>query len=722
MTSTLDIDRLYDLALDRLHDLIPFAGAVIGVRTAAGWIQAAARRPAEIGQGEIVRLRGWATSSWVTDLGKGVGFYLGDIRGDDPRAVEYRKYLPMPIDESPMRYFRSIMEVPLMLNDEVVGEISVSHEEPNYFSDAHFELVNAVGSYLVIAMENARLYAEADNRARDLSTLLELSKSVTSTLDLEQLYEAGLSRLRDLIPYTGASIAISSPQGRRQVAARRPAEVGNEQVVRLPGWEESDLLQTIASGETVIIADIRGDSEHAREYRAFIPVPIEESALRYFRSAIAHPLVANGKAVGDLWVVHEDAGYFSAGHVNLVASVANHIAIGIENARLYAEAENRAKELASLLQVSRSVAGSHETEDLARLVLDEFRNVMEYGNASLVLHEGPLLRVAYANTHADPSPRREVIGVAFEVANAGPIWEQLGRGDPLLVDDNRDGGYWSLAYQKVVGELYETAFANVRSWLGVPLRVRNETIGFLTISAPRPRQFTQAHVDFAMAFAAQVSVAFENAELLRQAQSVAATAERQRLARELHDSVSQALYGIALGARTARTQLDRNPAGAVEPIEYVLSLAEAGLAEMRALIFELRPESLANEGLVAALEKQVAATRARYGLQVGYEYGDEPVLPIPAKEAFYRIAQEALHNVVKHARATAVRVTLESAPGRTLLTVSDDGVGFDPEGEFPGHLGLQSMRERAGTVGAVIDVSSSTGKGTTVRLSLPTGG
>jgi signal transduction histidine kinase len=225
-----------------------------------------------------------------------------------------------------------------------------------------------------------------------------------------------------------------------------------------------------------------------------------------------------------------------------------------------------------------------------------------------------------------------------------------------------------------------------------------------------------------MAFAAQVSVAFENAELLRQAQSVAATAERQRLARELHDSVSQALYGIALGARTARTQLDRNPAGAVEPIEYVLSLAEAGLAEMRALIFELRPESLANEGLVAALEKQVAATRARYGLQVGYEYGDEPVLPIPAKEAFYRIAQEALHNVVKHARATAVRVTLESAPGRTLLTVSDDGVGFDPEGEFPGHLGLQSMRERAGTVGAVIDVSSSTGKGTTVRLSLPTGG
>jgi signal transduction histidine kinase len=404
--------------------------------------------------------------------------------------------------------------------------------------------------------------------------------------------------------------------------------------------------------------------------------------------------------------------------LELVASVANHISVAIQNARLYTHAQERTREMASLLQVSRSVAGSHEAEQLAQLVLDEFRNVMDYGNASLVLREGPLLRIAYANSHSDPAPRREVMGVTFEVANAGPIWERMASGEPLVVEDNRDGGYWSQAYQAIVGDLYDTAFATVRSWLGVPLRVRNETIGFLTVSAPVPGQFTKAQVDLAMAFAAQVSVAFENAELLRQAQSVAATEERQRLARELHDSVSQALYGIALGARTARTQLDRDAAAAVEPIDYVLSLAEAGLAEMRALIFELRPESLASEGLVAALEKQVAATRARYGLSVSYDYGEEPILPIRAKEAFYRIAQEALHNVVKHARASAVGLKLESTPAETLLTVWDDGVGFDPDREFPGHLGLQSMRERAAAVGAAIEVSSGEGKGTTVRLCL----
>jgi signal transduction histidine kinase len=118
--------------------------------------------------------------------------------------------------------------------------------------------------------------------------------------------------------------------------------------------------------------------------------------------------------------------------------------------------------------------------------------------------------------------------------------------------------------------------------------------------------------------------------------------ERQRLARELHDSVSQALYGIALGARTARKRLDSDPSNLAEPLDYVLTLAEAGLTEMRALIFELRPDSIETEGLVAALGRQVAATRARYGVAVNAELADEPEVPVATKEALYRIAQEAM--------------------------------------------------------------------------------
>jgi signal transduction histidine kinase len=201
--------------------------------------------------------------------------------------------------------------------------------------------------------------------------------------------------------------------------------------------------------------------------------------------------------------------------------------------------------------------------------------------------------------------------------------------------------------------------------------------------------------------------------LYTQAQELAALQERQRLARELHDSVSQALYGISLGAHTVRKALEESePEEAIEPIEYVIVLAEAGIAEMRALIFELRPESLEAEGLVAALTRQVAVLRARYKLSVEADLGDEPELPLEIKEVLYRIAQEALHNIVKHARATAVVLRLTNQKDEMILEVHDNGRGFDPTGSFPGHLGLASMRERVAKVGGTLSIESAPGQGT----------
>jgi signal transduction histidine kinase len=212
----------------------------------------------------------------------------------------------------------------------------------------------------------------------------------------------------------------------------------------------------------------------------------------------------------------------------------------------------------------------------------------------------------------------------------------------------------------------------------------------------------------------------ENARLLVEVRGKAALEERQRLARELHDSVSQALYGIALGAKTARTLLDRDSTKVASPIDYILSLADAGLAEMRALIFELRPESLEKEGLVAALEKQAAALRARHEIKVESDLCNEPDAPLEIKEALYRIAQEALQNIVKHAQASSVQIRMRCSPENVTLDVSDDGIGFEPEGDFPGHLGLHSMRERTERLGGTLAVESVLGKGTQIRAWIPT--
>lgn len=207
--------------------------------------------------------------------------------------------------------------------------------------------------------------------------------------------------------------------------------------------------------------------------------------------------------------------------------------------------------------------------------------------------------------------------------------------------------------------------------------------------------------------------------LYQQAQELAAFQERQRLARELHDSVSQVLYGISLGAHTAKEALEDDPEQVVTSIEYVLALAEAGLAEMRALIFELRPESLETEGLVAALSRQLAVLQARHKLYVSTEIEEEPNLSIETKHALYRIAQEALHNVVKHSHASAVELRLARRENTILLEVSDNGRGFDASQAFPGHLGLRSMQERAARMGATLIIKSAPGQGTGVSVLAP---
>jgi PAS domain S-box-containing protein len=254
----------------------------------------------------------------------------------------------------------------------------------------------------------------------------------------------------------------------------------------------------------------------------------------------------------------------------------------------------------------------------------------------------------------------------------------------------------------------------------VPLVYKGRALGAINLRYLPEQEPGEDEKVFLRAVADQAAVALENARLFAQARGKAALEERQRLARELHDSVSQALYGIALGAKTARNLLDQNPERVADPLEYVLSLAEAGLAEMRALIFELRPESLEAEGLVAALKKQAAALRARHEIGVETTLCDEPEASPEAKETVYRIAQEALHNTVKHAWANNVEIRMECESDWLNLEVSDNGVGFDATSDFPGHLGLRSMRERAERLGGTLEVEAAPGRGTTIRARIPT--
>jgi PAS domain S-box-containing protein len=383
--------------------------------------------------------------------------------------------------------------------------------------------------------------------------------------------------------------------------------------------------------------------------------------------------------------------------------------------------EERTRELSMLLDVSANIASTLDLPLLLEVILEQLQQVVYYDGASvLILEEDELRNVA----HRGPIPHEIQAQMHLSRERAGELWEAMEGHEPLIIGDVKGDTWLAQAFRQAFSEYLDREMEYVRTWVGVPLMVRERLIGWLSLHHSEPRAYAQHHAALAQTIANQAATAIENARLYAQARRLAVLEERQRLARELHDSVSQVLYGIGLGARTARTLLDRaETAGELrssleEPLGYVLSLAEAGLAEMRALIFELRPDSLEREGLVAALTRQAAAARARHRLEVHTEFCPEPTLPFEAKEALYRITQEALNNVAKHAQASRVDIRLKDDDGTIVLEVQDDGVGFDPQREYRGHMGLHSMQERAVKLGSTLGIESAPGHGTRIRINV----
>jgi signal transduction histidine kinase len=255
----------------------------------------------------------------------------------------------------------------------------------------------------------------------------------------------------------------------------------------------------------------------------------------------------------------------------------------------------------------------------------------------------------------------------------------------------------------------------------LPLRVRDRLVGLLRARAPDGQAWSDERVRWARGVAAQAAVAIENVRLYERARDEATDEARRHLARELHDSVSQAIYAIVLTAHAAQRRTATDPDKARSALDTVVELAEAALTEMRALIFELRPEALVDVGLVGALHRQLDGLELRHGLTTTRELPAEPNVPFATKQVLLRVVQEALHNVVKHARASCVKVGAWDDGGRLHLRVHDDGVGFDPHATFPGHLGHTSMRERLGALGGHLRLTSSPEGGTTVEFDVPSG-
>ena len=428
------------------------------------------------------------------------------------------------------------------------------------------------------------------------------------------------------------------------------------------------------------------------------------------RSFLGVPVLLRGVAYGNLYLTEKAGGEdFTEEDEELVGLLAGQAAVAIENARLFEAASEWSRQLESLNEVGNALATETDLQRLLDLIARRLRELISARVVTVVLPQGAddLRFAAVAGEDADSllghttSRARSKSGRVLERRRSERVDSII---DDLEVD--RDA----------------TRLLGARTGLWVPLIARERAIGVIAAHdklGADPR-FSDADVRLAETFASRAAVAVDLSERIERnalgrvvdAQEV----ERRRLARELHDETGQALTSILLGLKSLEEKVD---AEARKAIAELRELVVATLQDVRRLAVELRPKVLDDFGLEAALERLTAAFSEQTGIEVQFEAQLPARLPEEIETAFYRVIQESLTNVVKHARARRVSIVLTRRDSAVSAVIEDDGQGFDPTAHREG-FGLSGMQERLALLGGGLQIESgANGSGTTVAAEVP---
>jgi len=378
---------------------------------------------------------------------------------------------------------------------------------------------------------------------------------------------------------------------------------------------------------------------------------------------------------------------------------------------LHQREEIRTHEQETLLAISHTLASTLELQP--GLILDQLREIVGYSYGGLfALEDSTLVTLAMRGT-----PQLE---------QSSPLHIHLKGPETLAMLFNghhtiRISDIWSKDSQaKFLRSLLDDEAAalleGMQSWMWVPLAVKNRIIGGIGVAHAALNHFTPHHADLALSVANQAAITMVNAELHGQAQELAVLEERQRLARNLHDAINQSLFSAGLIAEVLPRVWDQDQDLARSSLEDLRRLTRSAQAEMRALLAELRPSTLIDSDLDELLHLLGNALSGRIDIPVVVTVTGKAILPAEVQVAFYRVCQEALSNVAKHAKANRVEINLTQEGGVVELYIHDDGIGFDLDQTFSGHYGLEMMRERAEAVGAQLLVTSQPDHGTELTI------
>jgi signal transduction histidine kinase len=360
----------------------------------------------------------------------------------------------------------------------------------------------------------------------------------------------------------------------------------------------------------------------------------------------------------------------------------------------------------ALLDTAIALTSTLDLETVVDLVLSNLEKVVAHDEANVMILEGNeaviLARRSQGMKTNSNATKQHVSIIGAPYPN-----QMIATKQPVIVDD-------VIGDEKLVRLGKEPTLT--RSYIGVPIILEDEVIGFINLTKNTVGYFNHEHARYLQIFASQTGIAIKNAQLYAQAQALAAQRERERIARELHDKVTQILFSANAIAEALPHILDKKPEKAQTYLQELRQFTRGAMANMRSLLVELHPESLEKTELTILIKQLGDALADNQYIDIQYVMTEKMLLPLHYQTAIYRIVQESLNNIAAHANATRVEIKLERSNNAIELVVSDNGNGFDTTLQLEDQLGLNIMRERAQEIGATLDIRSQPSQGTRVIL------
>ncbi len=401
-----------------------------------------------------------------------------------------------------------------------------------------------------------------------------------------------------------------------------------------------------------------------------------------------------------------------------ILSVVRDVSQRVHSERLLQQREEaRAREQSTLLEISQTLASALELQP--GLILDQLQVIIDYTHAGLFkLDDSTLTALAVRG----PQALEQAMPFQIHLHRPETLTLLFNERRPTRIANVQSSDPPARFLRSLLDGQASILLEGVRSWMWVPLAIKGRVIGAIGVAHAERNFFTAHHAGLALTVANQAAITMVNAELYENAQALATFQERQRLAQNLHDAVNQSLFSAGLIAEVLPSLWERDPDEGRQSLEDLRRLTRGAQADMRLLLAELRPSTLTDAELGDLLRLLGNALAGRTNIPISVTVTgqdalqEQRALPADVQVALYRLCQEGLNNIAKHAGASRVGIQLQYETSAVELRIRDDGRGFDPEQTPPGHYGLSMMRERATAIGATLTITSQPGQGTEIVI------